>query len=301
MIQKNLEAGLESKLALERVLNNPGISLTEQESEEKIADSLVSVVGLGAIIKKLAYGSTVMESKGVGTGLLLTTDGWIVTAYHNIKKYETDWKRINEKNPPTEANIHAWMEHMKWKYAVVDKQGASYPIDIGFSATNPAFDIAIIKAVILKKPKPIGFKIAADDLEVGDEIKLLGLRDRIRYNQYGQVVSAGRNALITLKDDLSTTYDTFLTDAYSVPGFSGGAFITLHGEFAGICSYSQKDENKEIGRAGGAKVRHIANLIRYAVYELNRLDRADIITLNSKKQNSGTIKREKYSFYGRMS
>src|SRR3989344_1959486 len=269
MIQKTPRAGLESKLALKRVMEgNRNRDLTEQESERNIADNLVVVAGFDEIDKRLADGSVNMKTKGVGTGLQLTTDGFILTAYHNIQAYEEDWRRINETNPATEANVHSWMEDMKMRYAVVDQQRNSYPIDTTFWTANPTLDIALIKAVILKKPKPIDFRIATEDLEVDDEVKLFGLREQRPYNKYGKVISASRDAPIRHAKTgklVSTTYDTFLTDAYGTPGFSGGIFTTLHGEFAGLALYIQKNGNGQIGHAGGAKAKNIVKLFEESV------------------------------------
>ena len=274
MIHKSPQAELESRLALNRVMGgNRNRDLTEQESEKNIVDNLVVVVGFDGINERLADGSVKMEGKGVGTGLRLTTDGFILTAYHNIQAYEDDWRRINAENPATEAIIHSWMEYMKMRYAVVDQRRNVYPIDTNFWATNPALDIALIKAVILEKPEPIDFRLVTGDLEVGDEIKLLGLRDRIPYNQYGKVVSASRDAPINHAETgelVSTTYDTFLTDACGIPGFSGGVFTNLRGEFAGLALYIQRNGNEQIGHASGAKAKNIVNLVKESAYELNK-------------------------------
>lgn len=277
MIQESPQAGLESRLALNRVMEgNRNRDLTEQESEKNIADNLVVVAGFDGVNERRADGSVNMKGKEIGTGLRLTTDGFILTAYHNIQAYEKDWRRINTENPAIEANIHSWMEDMKMRYAVVDQQRNAYPIDTTFWATNPALDIALIKAVILEKPEPIDFRLVTGDLEVGDEIKLLGLRDQKQYNQYGKVISASRDTPIDYAETgelVSTTYDTFLTDAYGIPGFSGGVFTTLRGEFAGLALYIQRNGNGQIGHTGGAKARNIVNLVKESAYELNKLNK----------------------------
>ena len=277
MIQESPQVGLESRLVLNRVMEgNRNRELSEQESEKNITDNLVVVAGFDGISERLTDGSVNMKNKGIGTGLRLTTDGFILTAYHNIQAYEEDWRKINEENPTTEANIHSWMEDMKMRYAVVDQQRNAYPIDTTFWATNPALDIVLIKAVILKKPEPINFRIVTDDLEVGDEIKLLGLKDQRQYNQYGKITSASRDVprgYAETGELVSTTYDTFLTDAYGIPGFSGGLFTTMRGEFVGLVLYIQRNGNGEIGHAGGAKARNIVNFVKESAYDLNKLNK----------------------------
>ncbi|MFA4960315.1 MAG: hypothetical protein WC548_01500 [Candidatus Pacearchaeota archaeon] len=55
MIQESLQAGLESRLVLNRVMeDNRNRDLTEQESEKNIADNLVVVAGFDGISKRLA-------------------------------------------------------------------------------------------------------------------------------------------------------------------------------------------------------------------------------------------------------
>ena len=271
MIHESSQAMLESKLALNRVMEgNRNKDLTEQESEKNIVDNLVMVAGFDDMNERRA---SVRKTKGVGTGLRLTTDGFILTAYHNIKEYEDDWKRINAENPATKSNIHSWMEDMELRYAVIDQQRNVYPIDTTLWITNPAYDIAIIKAIILKKPEPIDFRLVTGDLKIGDEIKLFGFKDERQYNQYGKVISASHN--IKTRNSVSTEYDTFLTDtfltdAYGTPGFSGGVFTNLRGAFAGLVLYIIG--HGEIGHAGGIKAKTIVSLVKEFGYEVNKLN-----------------------------
>lgn len=263
----------ESISALERVFEDKqSVGLSNKESEKNIVDNLVIVAGFDGISKRLEKGKFEMKSKGVGTGFRLTTDGFILTAYHNIREYENDWRKINEENPPTEVNIHSWMENMQLRYAIVDQRKNVYPIDTTFWATNPSLDIALIKAVIRENPKPIGFRVVETDLEVGDEIKLMGLSDQRPYNQYGKVISVRRDGIYDhpeTGEPVSRIYDTFLTDAYGIRGFSGGIFITLDGELAGLALYINKNGNGEIGPVGGAKVRHLVTLVKECTHKLS--------------------------------
>lgn len=269
MIEENPQRGLESIISLTLALEgNRDKELTGQESEKNIRDNLVNICGFSGVKEHLADGSTSMIDTGVGSGLLITTDGWAITAYHNIKKYIEDWKRISEEEPPTESNIHSWMNEMKLKYAFVDQRRCAYPIDPTIYGFNPSLDIALVKAFIMKKPEPIRFRIAKRDLEVGDEIKLFGLRDQTLYNQLGKIILSRADVQINGTEagkTMNTTRDTFLTDAYGVPGFSGGVFTTLEGEFAGIATYAQLNGG-EMGRAGGAKVRNILDFVREMVH-----------------------------------
>lgn len=271
MISESPEASLESKLALGSVMDrNRNKDLDEAQSERNISDNLVVVTGFRGVGEQLAN-NLIMEARGVGTGLKLTTDGFVLTAYHNIQSYEDEWKRMLKENPPTHENITAWLDHMKTKYAVVDQRKNAYPIDITIWAAVPALDVALIKAVIPNKPKPIDFRIAGKNLKKGDEIKLLGLRDQMQYHQYGKVISANFNPDINDEktgEVVSTTYESFLTDAYGVPGFSGGVFTNASGEFAGLALYIRRNGDSKIGHAGGAKASNIVNLVNQLAQSL---------------------------------
>ena len=275
MIQESPRAGLESRLALNKVMRgDKNRYLTKQESEKNIKDNLVVVAGFDGVEEMLADGSINMKGKGAGTGLRLTTDGFILTAYHNIQAYEDDWRRINKENPITNTNAYSWMEDMKMRYAVVDRQKKTYPIDTTFWATDAALDIALIKAVILEKPEPIDFRITTENLEVDNKVKLLALKNQEQYVQHGKVISTSGNTQINdakTEKPVSIIHDTFLTDAYGTPGFSGGPFVNSRGEFMGMILYIlSKSDDEQVGYAGGAKAENIVNFIKKSTYELNK-------------------------------
>jgi S1-C subfamily serine protease len=165
------------------------------------------------------------------------------------------------------------MEDMETHYVVIDQNRRGYAIDITCWATCPPLDIAVIKAVIPEKPEAIDFRLVRDELKVGDEIKVFCLKDQRLYNQYGRVISASRDSDVIDPTGTvqSRTHDTFLTDAYATPGFSGGVFTTLRGEFAGLVLYMKKNGNDQIGYAGGAKARNVVNLVKRLAHELSNL------------------------------
>lgn len=230
--KRSLESMFALTLAFE---GNRDKKLTKEESEKNIADNLVSIVN---------------SNGGNGSGLLITTDGWVITAYHNIDGYEFG----------------------TLKGRIINLKNESYDLDPTIIAKSPSRDIAFIKAITGREPKPIKFKIIEDNLKKGDEIKLFGLRDHRPYNQLGRVISSHRNTQIADAETgkiTSTLYNTFLTDAYGVPGFSGGVITTFNGEFAGIALYIKKDKTKdEAGRIGGVKSSGIVEMGRLMVYGL---------------------------------
>ena len=278
MIENSEKDHLESVIALNMVLKgNLEKDLTEQESERNISRNLVGVYAINDIISQ-SPSSFSFNGKG-GSGLMITTNGFIITAYHNIQSIEDEWRRINEENPGpiTQENINSWTTRMRNRYCVMDQEGNRFPIDTSFWATSQDIDIALIKAFTNRRPEAIKFRVVKEPLKVGDEVKLLGLRDHKLYNQYGRIISGDYNTQISDQETgkvQSVKYDTFLTDAYGVPGFSGGVFTNLHGEFAGLALYIQKDGTKEIGKAGGAKVKNIVQLVEESAYKLGQIQLA---------------------------
>ncbi|MCH8004220.1 MAG: trypsin-like peptidase domain-containing protein [Nanoarchaeota archaeon] len=239
--------------------------MTEYESDRNIRDNIVNIEGIDNENPSETEPENVQHSNS--SAFLLTKDGFVVTAYHGIKNYEEAWDRMEREDQDLAHNLRQWLPKMRLKYAIVDQAGHRYPIDPTFRVTDPVHDLAIVKAVIGpvpgKEPYPINVNVAVDDLEIGEEIRLRGLTDQELYNQYGQVINSARDTQIRyprMGDETHNLKDTFITNAYGVPGFSGGVF-DRKGEFAGLALYIIRDENKEMGYVGGAKVHHILNLI----------------------------------------
>ncbi len=273
LIVDDLEA---SVLSLEKVFKNDNVQLlSNDELDKSIADNLVVVGNFDGIIRETDSTIT-LNNKSVGTGLQLTSDGFILTAYHCIRDYEDDWRRINRDFFSTSDNKSSWIDYMKTRYAVVDQYHNAYPIDTHFWITNPSLDIALIKAVIPQNPEPNAIRLLNRDLVLADNIKLFGFRNQRLFNQYGKVINTNYDAIISpdaVTKSSSITHDTFLTDTYGVAGFSGGAFTTLSGEFVGLALYIQREINSEIGYAGGAKARYIVKLIEQSVDFLSQSHR----------------------------
>ncbi|MFC1682363.1 trypsin-like peptidase domain-containing protein [Nanoarchaeota archaeon] len=271
MIESSENDCLESVIALNMALGgNLEKDLTEQESERNISRNLVGVYAINEITSQFPFPFS-FNGQG-GSGLMITTNGFIVTAYHNIQGVEDDWERINEEDPITQENVDSWTSRMRDRYCVMDQEENRYPIDTSFWAINQDKDIALIKAVTNKRPEPIKFRVVKEPLQVGDGVKLLGLRDHKPYNQYGRVIYENCDQQINDHNGQaqSVTYDTFLTDAYGVPGFSGGVFTDIRGGFAGLALYIQGNGTREIGKAGGAKAKSIAQLVKGAAYNLGK-------------------------------
>jgi len=205
--------------------SNESRKITRDRSLEEISNNLIEV--------RVAVGDKVC----LGSGLMITADGYIITAHHVIKDLIGNGGRATVK---TQDNL---------VYNVPRE-------NVWF---NKSTDIAIIKALKpLSSPAPV--KILIDqkcDLQNGQEIRVLGFRDGQKYNTLGMITHSNYN---WQQDDGNIVYDLFQTDARGKGGQSGGVIVNGLGELVGIVVYSSSSPGEEIGRMGGAK---ISNALSY--------------------------------------
>ncbi|MDD5406561.1 MAG: Do family serine endopeptidase [Sulfurovaceae bacterium] len=154
--------------------------------------------------------------KGAGSGVILTSDGIIVTNYHVV----ADATEITVTLPSNKKEYKA-------KLIGIDKDS----------------DLAVIK-IDAKNLKPI--KIARiEDVRVGDMVFAIG-------NPFGvgETVTQGIVSALNKQNMGINQYENFIqTDASINPGNSGGALVDSRGALIGINSaiYSQSGGNAGIG------------------------------------------------------
>ncbi len=173
-----------------------------------------------------------------GSGLMITTDGYVITAYHVV-----------EDIPPNGKIIIKTGE--KKEYIVSRQNGIWY---------NRNTDLAILKA---KKhslhPTPIKALVDRKDaLKKGCEVNVIGYRDGHVRNSIG-IITASR-LRCKFKGSDYKIHDLFETDVRGKCGQSGGAIINANGELVGIVIYAFGKINKELGWIGGAR---ISNALKY--------------------------------------
>jgi hypothetical protein len=233
-----------------------------RNSEENVRSNLVTVTGLSSFDRIGADGSIRVNCTNMGNGLLLTRNGFVLTAYHVISRHIEEWKKIDL---PTQENFPYWMNDVKETYSVIDQNGNVYALDPSFYAYLENEDIALIKAFTFGRAQPVKIRFVDEDLKEGDEIKLFGLNDRILHSQYGKVTNEMVDVVVNGTDIFR---DSFMTDAYGIEGFSGGIITNMKGYVAGVTSYMEKEEGKVIGKIGGAKARHVKRLLREVINNL---------------------------------
>jgi len=171
-----------------------------------------------------------------GSGLKLTTDGYVVTAYHVVD--------------PIDKNID--------KIYVLDQEGRKFKVQESISFKGG--DTAVLKINCpYDSPAPLRIKISTqDNVKVGDEVRILGFRDGQEYNSLGMV------SVINVPWQVSTNYsvpDTFETDIRNKPGQSGGAMVNSKGELVGLTVYTINKQGEEIGTAGGVNIHYARKCI----------------------------------------
>lgn len=257
---------LESAIALYSVVSSGDESSTARESTQNISDHLVTI---SCYDHRVSTEDEPLHT--IGTGLQLTSNGFILTAYHTINDVLEEWERLLNEKPLTQENLVPWIKEFQKKYYVLDAKGTRYPIDPTFFAYNEDFDTAIIKAVMpCESVEATRFKILVDRLQPRDEIMLMGHKWGKGFNQLGRVTKLTKK--LKLKGRPIPVRDAFYTDAYSIGGFSGGVYVTLEGELAGLhVAGSKIDTDKELSYARGVQIVNILQVILEAAISVEDL------------------------------
>lgn len=201
--------------------NNEGTKVTINVDEtvnstiEAVAKKVnPSVVGIRttAAVQNFFGGST--ESTGEGSGVVYSSDGYIITNYHVI---ESATGRTN-------TTIEVYFE-----------DDLDTPVIATVVGYNISYDLAVIK-VDKKGLTPI--EIAnAKDLAVGQYVAAIGSPGGLEYMgsvSYG--IISGLNRTVPVSNSVNDEVSLIQTDAAINPGNSGGALVNIKGQLIGINS-----------------------------------------------------------------
>ena len=181
----------------------------EIDPEDTTLSEVVAAKALPSVVSITATGETA-DSGGVGSGVILDTDGNILTNYHVIEGAST--------------------------LAVSTDDGASYEAEV--VGTDESSDLAVIKLKDISGVTLTPIDVAdSDDLVVGEWVMAIG-------SPFGneQSVSTGIVSALYRSTALQSTTGTSIyanmiqTDAAINPGNSGGALVNDEGELIGINS-----------------------------------------------------------------
>ena len=159
------------------------------------AKSIESVVTISS--ENMSFAN---NKSGIGSGVIFSNDGYIVTNLHILSG-----KNINVKI----------------------NDGESYPASlIGIDKNT---DIAVLKISSKEKLKSINFA-DSDNLKIGDRVLAIG-------NPYGIGISVSNGIISATGRDYGNPYLQLIqTDAAINPGNSGGALVNENGNLVGINS-----------------------------------------------------------------
>jgi Do/DeqQ family serine protease len=141
--------------------------------------------------------------QGMGSGVILSTDGYIVTNNHVIERAEQIHVTLNDKRTFTAKLVGA----------------------------DPSTDIAVLK--VEGKNLPFVAIGNSDDLRVGEWVLAVGNPLNLSSTVTAGIVSAKARNINILSDNFKI--ESFIqTDAAVNPGNSGGALVNTRGELVGI-------------------------------------------------------------------
>ena len=189
--------------------------------------SIGSVVTISSVNNKLLKNNR----SGIGSGVIFSYDGYIVTNLHILSGQNINVKLDNGKNYL--ASI------------------------IGIDKNT---DIAVLKISSSEELKPINFA-NSDSLKIGDRVLAIG-------NPYGIGISVSNGIISATGRDYGNPYLQLIqTDAAINPGNSGGALINENGNLIGINSkiFSKTGAYQGIGFAipSNLVVQIATQLIKY--------------------------------------
>ena len=157
--------------------------------------------------------------QGLGSGVIITDDGYIVTNYHVIANADAITVQVNGNSAVYRADV-------------VGK--------------DPKSDLAVIKIDVQKKLSPI-LMGRSNNLEIGDVVFAIGNPFGVGQSVTQGIISAQNKDSVGINE-----YENFIqTDASINPGNSGGALVDSRGALIGINSaiMTQSGGNNGIGFA----------------------------------------------------
>ena len=171
-----------------------GSRLTIPQVAERVIPSVVSVVKYS--------NRSVTEPSGMGSGVILTEDGYMITNAHVV-------------SGGTEFKVHL-------------HNGEAYDADV--IGVDTATDLAVLK-IDAKNLTPAQFG-NSDDIKVGEVVVAIG--NPVNLSFAGSVTQGIVSALNRQIDDTRYSVSYIQTDAAINPGNSGGALVNEYGQVIGI-------------------------------------------------------------------
>lgn len=187
-------------------------TVQKEEKYNKIEEASESIVGISKLKQNgtSVFLNNAETSLGLGSGVIVTEDGYIVTNQHVVgNKY---------------SNCYVTLEN-----------GENYSGNVVWADTN--IDIAIVKITSAKlKYLPLG---DSDSLHLAEDVYAIGNPIGFEFQRtVTKGIISGLNRTIKIESETENSYmeDLIQTDATINEGNSGGGLISEHGELIGINS-----------------------------------------------------------------
>lgn len=232
-------SGENDNMSLSSLLNSDSSGSGELTAPEIIKRATPSVVLISSTFDNLG--------SGTGTGVVLSSDGYIVTNCHVIQTSYEDYVRSGNNNPFSFFGGGYGFETktvtlVADKVMVTTSDGVEYEAEIVGSDTNS--DLALLKIDVEGLiPAVIG---NSDELVLGESVITLGYPMTLGLSTSGGMVSGlEREITLELSDGSTTSMTLIQTDASINPGNSGGALLNSKGEVVGITSSKMVEESVE--------------------------------------------------------
>lgn len=170
---------------------------------EKVAPSVVSIV---TETQAMSYFDT--TSEGAGTGVIVSSDGYVMTNKHVIEGTST--------------------------VSVVTSDGKTYE-NVKVVGTDPLNDVAFLKIENVSGLKPIEFGNSST-VRIGQTVIAIGNSLGQYQNTVTSGIISGTNRPVSAQagDSVETLTDLIQTDAAINPGNSGGPLVNMAGQMIGI-------------------------------------------------------------------
>lgn len=185
-------------------------SYTAESAFNKVSDSVVGIVGYTDEI------TTVENSATQGSGIILTSDGYVVTNAHVIGNSKT-----------------------QYLLQVVTSDGKSY--NAGVVGYDSRTDIAVLKMDDAKDLKAAAFG-NSENIELGEDIIVVGNPGGLDYQNS---ITKGIVSAVDRKMSSTSLVKYIQTDAAINPGNSGGPIVNLYGQVVGIATAKIVSEKYE--------------------------------------------------------
>ena len=179
-----------------------------------------SVVGIRTTVSVENFFGGTQQSSGEGSGVIYTSDGYIITNYHVIE----------DATSYQDAKVEVFLS---------DTSEKGYPATVvGYNISN---DLAIIK--INSKNLPAITFSNSEKLNVGQFVVAIGNPGGLDF--MGSVTYGVISGLNRVVQDTSDAASLIQTDAAINPGNSGGALVDINGNLVGINSSKIVSEGYE--------------------------------------------------------